>query len=185
MKLYTRTGDDGKTGLFGGERVRKDDPRVVAYGEADEANAAIGLAIVAWNAPVVRERLLRIQETLFAIGSELANPLAAGKGESVSDDDVAELEQWIDEATAEPPPLRRFILPGGGEAAARLHFARTASRRCERAIVSLSASERVHPRVIAYVNRLSDLLFAFARLANHREGISEDEWHPRRGAEAP
>ena len=180
MKLYTKSGDDGSTGLFGGPRVSKCDPRVDAYGEVDEANAAIGVALAACRDTQIAERLLQIQADLFVVGAELATPSGNKPPNSISLPQISLLEQWIDEACAETLPLRTFVLPGGTPTAAALHLARTVSRRAERAVVSLSQHEEVRGEVIIYLNRLSDLLFAWARLANHRAGVADVPWDPPR-----
>ena len=179
MKIYTRTGDGGETGLFDGTRVSKADARVAAYGDVDELNAWLGLA----RASLVDEQLAaiveQIQHDLFALGSRLADPshriaervTKAG----VSAGDVARLERWIDTLEAELPPLRRFILPGGTPSGATFHVARTICRRAERSIVGLGDGA-VDRDVIIYANRLSDLLFVLARAVNARAGIAELEW---------
>jgi cob(I)alamin adenosyltransferase len=187
MKLYTRAGDEGKTALFGGRRVYKDDARVAAYGAVDEANSALGVACAAADLPhALRARIESVMSDLFDVGAELATPTAARaklgrRLESRIDDRrIAELEQWIDEATEQTPPLAAFILPTGTDAAARLHFARTVLRRAEREIVSLRRRRvAVRPTLIAYINRASDLLFAWARYANARAGRADVPWQKR------
>lgn len=184
-RIYTRTGDKGETGLFGGGRVHKSHPRVGAYGAVDELNAAIGLALASLSDPGITERLAIVQADLFAIGSHLATPrrldgtvhpylpaLPAGR--------AAEFEAWIDEADAELPELKAFILPGGKPGAAALHFARTVCRRAEREVVALDQVDEVDPEIVVYLNRLSDLLFQYARLANHRAGVGDTVWKPQR-----
>jgi cob(I)alamin adenosyltransferase len=180
MKIYTRTGDGGETSLFGGTRVSKDAPRVTAYGDVDEVNACLGVARAQGELPGdVTEILERIQIDLFAIGARLADPARKIAGRvtkaAVSDADIQRLEDWIDRFEGELPPLRRFILPGGSRAGALLHLSRTVCRRAERSIVALG-SDNVDPHLLAYVNRLSDLLFVLARAVNHRAGQSEVEW---------
>jgi cob(I)alamin adenosyltransferase len=178
VKIYTRTGDTGETSLFSGDRARKDDPRVDAYGEIDELNAWLGLARASAIDPALDQDLVALQRDLFALGAQLADPAEkiakrvakATLGEA----DVARLEQLIDRLDAQLPPLRRFILPGGGAAGAALHVARTICRRAERRLVSLEPA--VDPVLLRYVNRLSDLLFVIARAANQRAGLSEIEW---------
>jgi len=180
MKIYTRTGDAGGTALFGGARVSKSDPRVAAYGDVDELNACLGAVRAHGELPSdIGEMLEHIQKDLFALGARLADP-ADRIGErvtkaAVSDADIQRLENWIDQSETELPPLRRFILPGGSPAGALLHLSRTVCRRAERSIVALGA-ERVDAPVLAYVNRLSDLLFVLARVVNHRAGQVEVEW---------
>jgi cob(I)alamin adenosyltransferase len=182
MRIYTGTGDEGTTGLFGGQRVRKDAARVEAYGAVDEANALLGVAraMLRPDDPL-GERLVQIQGELFVVGADLATPEVEGKAASASvprvqAEDITRLEAWIDEAQAELEPLRSFILPGGGQAAAHLHLARTVCRRAERRAVTLGAEEHVSPDIRVYLNRLSDLLFVWARLVNTREGIRETPW---------
>jgi cob(I)alamin adenosyltransferase len=176
MKLYTKRGDDGTTGLLGGPRVSKDDPRVHAYGEVDETNAAIGMVLALPGDARIAEMLRGVQSDLFVIGSELATPPDRRCTVAVSEADVTRLEGWIDEATDAVAPLRNFILPGGTPRAAALHLARAVCRRSERAVVNLSQVDAVRPLVIIYMNRLSDLLFALSRLENHRSGVAETLW---------
>ncbi len=179
MKLYTRTGDAGETALFDGTRVSKADGRVDAYGHVDELNAVLGVVRAAGIDGEIDAWLDQIQQDLFAVGAQLADPRAriAARVERarLAQADTARLEQWIDQAEAHLPPLRRFIVPGGSPAGAALHLARTVCRRAERHIVSLGA-EAVTPVVLTYVNRLSDLLFVLARLANARAGVADREW---------
>jgi cob(I)alamin adenosyltransferase len=184
MKIYTRTGDQGQTGLYGGTRVSKADPRVAAYGDVDELNACLGIVRAQGElAEDIVTLLEQLQKDLFAIGARLANPSDKPSRRSTMDDrrstidaaDVVRLEASIDRLEAELPPLRRFILPGGSRAGALLHFSRTVCRRAERAIVSLG-TEQVDQHLVIYVNRLSDLLFVMARAVNHRAGQHETEW---------
>lgn len=180
MKIYTKTGDDGETALFDGTRVSKADARVSTYGEVDELNATIGFARSALaqsgQTPMV-EMLEQIQRDLFALGSRLADPSHKIAGRvtkaAIAPEDVARLEGWIDRLETELTPLRRFILPGGSTAGASLHVARTVCRRAERAMVALGDLDR---ELLVYVNRLSDLLFVMARVANRRDGTPEVEW---------
>ncbi len=179
MKIYTKTGDAGETGLLDGSRVPKADARVAAYGEVDELGAWLGLVRAEGVDGPLAAMLERVQRDLFALGARLADP-ARRIGEraaktAVSAADVARLEGWIDELDAGLPPLKRFILAGGTPAGARLHFARTVCRRAERRIVALGPGA-VEPELLAYVNRLSDLLFVMARAANARAGVTEVEW---------
>ena len=179
MKIYTRTGDSGDTGLFDGTRVSKADRRVAAYGEVDELNAWLGLVVSGTDDAVLRERLLQIQRDLFALGSRLADPARRIAGRvtkvGISADHVARLEGWIDELDAGLPPLRRFILAGGAQTGAALHVARTICRRAERTMVELG-EDAFEIELLQYVNRLSDLLFTMARAVNHRAGVPETEW---------
>jgi cob(I)alamin adenosyltransferase len=178
VKIYTRTGDTGETSLFDGTRVGKDDPRVDAYGEVDETNAWLGLARASGLDPALAEEVVHIQRDLFALGAQLADPadkIAARVAKAiVRDADVRRLEQLIDRLEEELPPLHRFVLAGGTPAGAALHVARTVCRRAERRIVALQPP--VDAVLVRYVNRLSDLLFVIARVANHRGGVHEDEW---------
>ena len=178
MKLYTRTGDDGTTGLFGGDRVTKDDARVEAYGTVDETNAAIGLAAASCDRSSpsearLHEILSSIQSRLFDIGADLATPVAAPPGGAAADkvirfaeERIPEMEAWIDEIDGGNAPMTSFVLPGGTELSARLHVARTVARRAERALVTLRRREPIGDHVLVLVNRVSDLLFACARRAN-------------------
>ena len=181
LKIYTRTGDAGDTGLFGGGRVAKDDPRVEAYGDVDELNAAIGLARAIELMPHIDEVLVPIQRDLFAIGSLLATPdrekmRAQLDKARVDEDRITQLERAIDAGEAELEPLRAFIIPGGTPKAAALHVARTVCRRAERRVVSLSHGVEIPALVVIYLNRLSDLLFVLARVANRRAGAGEVTW---------
>jgi cob(I)alamin adenosyltransferase len=181
MKIYTRTGDSGDTGLFGGGRTAKSDPRVEAYGDVDELNAVLGLARASEMMPRIDEVLVPIQRDLFAIGALLATPdrekmrqhLDKARIDEVR---IAELERAIDDGDAELEPLKAFIMPGGTPKAAALHVARTVCRRAERRVVALRASTEVPDVVIVYLNRLSDLLFTLARVANRRAGAGEVTW---------
>ena len=182
MKLYTKTGDDGTTGLFGGGRVEKDDPRVEAYGTVDEANATIGLARAAGMSDAVDALLSAIQSDLFTIGAELAT-LAGNedklKMRLVDEDDIRRLEQSIDETEAELTPLRSFVLPSGHPAGAALHAARTVCRRAERGIIAARRTGAIREQVVVYMNRLSDLLFVLARRVNREAGVEDVPWKPR------
>lgn len=191
MKIYTRTGDEGTTALFGGRRVLKDDLRVAAYGTVDEANAILGLA----RAELAREagepdqalddELARLQSLLFDLGADLATPEDArqrGFIRPVDEQDVQEVEQMIDRYTAELPELRQFILPGGSAASAALQMARAVIRRAERETVALARVEKVGDQVVPLINRLSDLFFTLARLVNVRAGTPEVAWTARRPA---
>jgi cob(I)alamin adenosyltransferase len=202
MDIYTRTGDDGDTALLGGGRVPKSDRRVEAYGAVDELSSFIGLALTSARESEVVSGLRLIQNDLFALGASLAAPGGEGsrarpRTPDVPVERVGAMEQWIDEATAELPELREFVLPGGTEGAALLHVCRSVCRRAERAVVGLKmgsepddsgsidsgsedpaimAREIVDPGIVPYLNRLSDLLFVWARLENHRAGHAEVPW---------
>ena len=176
-KIYTRTGDDGSTGLGDGSRVSKDSARVAAYGTVDEANSAIGLVLACDLPDPVRDVLVAVQHQLFDLGGELCIPGHA----AVFDADVDALEARLDHYNDDLPPLKDFILPGGGEAAARCHIARTVVRRAERMTVALSRIEQVRPQPIRYLNRLSDLLFVLCRVLARASGHGEVTWnHERR-----
>ena len=178
MKIYTRTGDAGETGLLDGRRVSKAEPRVDAYGEVDELNACLGLVLSAGIDTDLADMVVQIQRELFSLGASLADPTsraARNAKASVEETDVKRLEGWIDRLDAELEPLRRFILPGGSSAAAATHLARAVCRRAERRMVALG-TDAVGAVPIAYVNRLSDLLFTLARAVNARAGVEEQEW---------
>ena len=182
MKIYTRKGDGGEASLFGGERVYKDSLRLEAYGTADELNSFLGLAR-SYRDGVDQEidnMLDEIQSDLFVLGADLAAPSSKEKDRTarIESKDIERLEEWIDRAEEELTPLKNFILPSGSPAASALHLARTVCRRAERRVVSLSHDEKVGEQVIVYLNRLSDLLFVLARLANQRAGVEEFKWNP-------
>jgi cob(I)alamin adenosyltransferase len=175
-KIYTRTGDDGSTGLGDGTRVAKDSARVAAYGTVDEANSAVGLLLACAMPQDVRDLLVSIQHQMFDLGGELCIPGHA----AIQDADIERLEQRLDHFNADLPPLKDFILPGGGEAAARCHLARTIVRRAERETVTLARQDRVRPQAIRYLNRLSDLLFVLARVLARADGQGEVLWAKER-----
>ena len=181
MKIYTKTGDKGDTGLFGGGRVPKDDIRVEAYGDVDELNAVIGVARSVEMMPRIDEVLVPIQRDLFAIGALLATPdrdkmaLHLQKAR-IDEARIGELERAIDLGEAELEPLTAFIVPGGTPKAAALHVARTVCRRAERHVVRLQHQVELPPLAVIYLNRLSDLLFTLARVANRRAGAGEVTW---------
>lgn len=179
MKIYTKTGDDGTTGLYGGERVHKNAPRVSAYGSVDEANAAIGLARAHLEDLEIDETLEKIQNALFDLGADLATPTDSkyrAKLSPIDVHDIAQLEQLIDYYDDGMQPLKTFILPGGHLAAGALHVARTVTRRAERELIHLAALEEINQQTIVYLNRLSDLLFVLARVVNMQHGVSEVRW---------
>jgi cob(I)alamin adenosyltransferase len=182
MKIYTKTGDDGSTGLLGNVRIPKSHPRLECTGTLDELNAALGLAGVVASPASLAEALRAIQSELFIIGSHLATPDGHAPPASLPTFDesaISRLEQQIDSADAVLPPLRNFILPGGTEPAARLHLARTICRRAERVLVAFAQDRPINPQFLTYLNRLSDWLFTHARLANHQAGCADIPWHPR------
>lgn len=187
MKLYTRTGDDGTTGLFGGGRIPKDHPRVAAYGTVDELNAALGLAVTAIPPPAAESLflplLMALQSRLFDLGADLATPAGTqheSKIHRIDDRHIKEIEGWIDQIEAGNTPMTQFILPGGTELAARLHLARTIGRRAERLLVGLLRDSIINPATLIYVNRVSDLLFAMARRANKEAGVADVPWVPKK-----
>jgi len=179
--IYTKTGDGGETGLFGGGRVAKDHPRVDAYGEVDELNAAIGVARSLGLDPELDALLLPIQAQLFTLGSVLATPPQTKAEKTIPKIQPAwseAMELAIDKFDRELPSLRQFILPGGTPTASALHLARTICRRAERRVVALTRANEVEPKVLVYLNRLSDLLFTMARISNHRAGFPDIPWSP-------
>lgn len=180
MKLYTRTGDDGTTGLYGGQRVAKNSLRVEAYGTVDEVNSHLGLAAAACSFDDMSERLSLLMHRLFELGADLCTPIDSKTKKQVRIDarHVQEMERLIDESSSRVEPLKYFVLPGGSELAARLHVARCVSRRAERAVITLAESEPINAETIHFLNRLSDLLFALAREANARSSISDVPWQP-------
>lgn len=181
FRIYTKTGDAGETGLFGGGRVSKDHIRVAAYGDVDELNSVLGVVRATAPADFFDALFESIQRDLFSIGGHLATPdpekvRAALEKATLSEERVAEFERVMDAGDAELPPLRAFVLPGGTPKAAALHLARTTCRRAERAVVHLALQEEVPELFLIYLNRLSDLLFTLARLANHRAGAGDVTW---------
>ena len=182
VKIYTKTGDRGETGLFDGSRASKASPRVEAYGDVDELNAMLGVALAFIREDQeLRSCLLDIQRDLFVVGAHLADPKARveakrGAKASLTEDKVTQLERWIDHCEEQLPPLRQFILPGGSKGGATLHHARTVCRRAERQVVALSQQVDISPLLIIYLNRLSDFLFVAARLENQRRNYAEIPW---------
>jgi cob(I)alamin adenosyltransferase len=189
MKIYTKTGDDGSTGLFGGGRVAKDDARIEAYGTVDELNAVIGVARAAGVAADIDAVLAGMQNDLFVAGAELATPVEAlakldQRSSRLGERHAARLEAAIDRFEERLEPLREFILPGGDAAGAALHFARTVCRRAERRVVTLERLQAgaVSDAVVIYLNRLSDLLFVLARAANLAAGVADVPWRKEQGS---
>lgn len=183
MKIYTRTGDTGETGLFGGVRVGKDDPRVEAYGTVDELNACLGVARALGVSAKTDAQLLQIQSDLFTTGAELA--CVPGKEDKLrltllGESDGTRLEGWIDEAEAPLAALKNFVLPGGNPSAAELHRARTVCRRAERRALTAGRVSPIRPEIVVYLNRLSDLLFVLARYENNVAGVPDIPWHTTR-----
>ena len=182
-RIYTRTGDDGTTSLFGGERVGKGNPRIDAYGTVDETNSIVGVARSHLESEPGHDTLDPVlgdvQEELFVVGADLATPMDAKPVvERIEDTHIEALEERIDRFEADLPDLKRFILPGGAPAGASLHSARTVCRRAERRSVEAKTSTPINEQVIVYLNRLSDLLFVLARWANREVGVQEDTWSP-------
>jgi cob(I)alamin adenosyltransferase len=183
MKIYTKTGDGGETGLFGGARVSKASERVASYGDVDELNSVLGVICAHEADPALRTQLQRIQGELFTLGAELASPpdKTAKLGvEQLDENDIERFEHEIDALERDLEPLKTFVLPGGHPQAARLHLARTTCRRAERGVVALAASEPLRPEILRYLNRLSDLLFVMARHANFRAKVSDVPWLGRK-----
>ena len=186
MKIYTKTGDNGTTALYGGKRVSKASARVESYGNIDELNSFIGLAKSEITDDKVLNQLQKIQFDLFTLGSESATPtdkltLANGKSRltlMISETEIEELENWMDEYETQLEPLQYFILPGGGKSATALHVCRTVCRRAERSLVFLNESEEVRPELIKYLNRLSDYLFVLARYISKLNEEKEEYWNP-------
>ncbi len=178
MKIYTRTGDDGTTGLLGKDRVPKHDARVEAYGSVDELNAVLGAAHAADTSVTFGTLILKLQEACFQVGAELAthDETMLAKLVRIGDDDVAVLERTIDALETELAPLTRFVLPGGTPLAASLHVARTVCRRAERRVTALATVEPVDVRIVHWLNRVADLLFVMARVANVRAGVPDRVW---------
>lgn len=179
MKIYTKTGDDGTTGLQGSRRVPKSDPRILAYGAVDEINSCLGIVLADEIDGDVAEILTRIQNELFVAGSDLSNPDMSVLSTRITPEMVAGLESAIDRFDAELTPLTNFILPGGHRVAAFLHLARTVTRRAESCVVALAEKEQVNQECQKYLNRLSDLLFVMARLVNKRSKRADIVWKPR------
>jgi cob(I)alamin adenosyltransferase len=178
MKIYTKTGDDGTTGLYGGERVRKDSPRVECYGTVDELNSTLGIVNSEITTDSVKQLIYQIQNRLFTIGGEIATPSSKRDINKVRlvDDDILLLENSIDKYEEKLEPLKQFILPGGTKGASLLHFARSVCRRAERLVTSLSKNEDVSNLILIYLNRLSDLLFVLARFENNVNQLPDIPW---------
>lgn len=182
LKIYTKTGDKGLTGLIGGVRIAKSAPRIAAYGDVDELNSVIGIVIAETSHEPIRKSLTEIQSTLFTIGAQLATPSDQPNVQVVTSSQVDLLERQMDVISESLQPLKNFVLPGGGKSSAYLHLARTVCRRAERSIVSLSQipSEKIDKWVIIFMNRLSDYLFTLARLANQLDNIPDVPWVPHK-----
>jgi cob(I)alamin adenosyltransferase len=182
MKIYTTTGDQGETSLFGGRRVPKDALRIEAYGTVDELNSVLGVARAWKPSNEINEILGKLQNDLFTLGADLATPVEkrTGNVERIQQEHITSIERVIDAVEARLKPLSSFIVPGGSHVAAQLHLARTICRRAERFVVRLSREERVEPSCIVFLNRLSDLLFVLARYANQLDGVNETPWVARK-----
>ncbi len=178
MKIYTKSGDDGSTGLQGGKRVSKSNIRISAYGTIDELNSSLGLVLSKNIDEDLRSILTKIQNELFIAGSDLSNPDIAISSQKITNEMIIFLEKKIDEFESEISPLTNFILPGGNPIASQIHFSRTIARRAERKIVNLSEDEKINPNCQRYVNRLSDLLFVMGRVVNHRTKTPDVIWKP-------
>ncbi len=182
MKLYTTTGDDGYTTLINGQRVPKNDPQVEISGKVDGLNSVLGWCRCACGSADFKSWLEQLQQELFQVGAELATPMKAREALGIaliSEEQVHRLERWIDEAMEAVDPLQHFVLPGGTELACRFHIARTCCRELERAVIGLSEAIAVRSEMIVYLNRLGDLLFAWARLANRKESHADQIWKPK------
>ncbi len=180
MKIYTRTGDDGTTGLQGGKRVSKFNPRIKAYGAVDEINSSIGIILSDKIEGDIRKILEQIQNELFVVGSDLSNPELNDSRNRVTEEMINELENRIDELEKDLPPITNFILPGGHSTASLVHVTRAITRRAESQVIALSEKENININCIKYVNRLSDLLFVIARTINKRQGINDIIWKPKK-----
>jgi len=181
VKIYTMQGDQGMSSLFGGTKVAKDHPRLIAYGTVDELNSCLGLAMVTCQHGALKVQLESLQHELFQLGADLATPLGSSlesRVHRIGQPEVTALEKQIDAATEQLAPLKQFILPGGGETAARLHVARSVCRRAERDVVTLMKmpSDPIGPHILIFMNRFSDLLFVLARLANKLDGTVDVAW---------
>ncbi|AFS82749.1 cob(I)yrinic acid a,c-diamide adenosyltransferase [Candidatus Nitrosopumilus sediminis] len=176
MKIYTKTGDDGNTGLQGNYRISKSHPRIISYGTVDEANASLGVVLTNSLDDDVRQILTEIQNDLFLVGADLSNPNLNDVKNRVSLDMIKKLEQYVDKFELELPPLKNFILPGGDTAAAQLHYVRTVVRRAESQTVQLSEKDEINSNCIKYLNRLSDLFFVMGRLINKRKNREDIPW---------
>jgi len=176
MKIYTKTGDDGNTGLQGNYRISKSHPRIISYGTVDEANAALGIVLTNPLDDDISSLLTQIQNDLFLVGADLSNPNLNDVKNRVSLEMIEKIEQHIDKFESELPPLTNFILPGGEPSAAQLHYVRTVVRRAESQTIKLSETDEINSNCIKYLNRLSDLFFVMGRLINKRKNIEDTPW---------
>ena len=180
MKIYTKTGDDGTTGVQGNSRLNKSHPRIIAYGTIDEANASLGIVLTNKLDSDIVEILTQIQNDLFVVGSDLSNPDLSQSETRITSSMVTRLEKIIDEYERELPPLTNFILPGGDISASQLHFTRTIVRRSETCLVLLNKQEKINENCIKFINRLSDLLFVLGRVLNKRKGKNDIVWKAKK-----
>ena len=178
MKIYTKTGDEGKTSLFDNSRVWKSDQRIMSYGAVDELNSSLGIALSLELDPEIKDILIKLQNDLFILGSDLANPNMSDEKIRTTPEMITFLEQKIDLLEPQLEPLTSFILPGGTLLASILHLSRTISRRAETHVIALSQNEEINKDAAIYLNRLSDLMFILARAINHRKNISDIVWKP-------
>jgi len=178
LKIYTKTGDDGTTGVQGNLRLKKSNPRIIAYGTIDEANASLGIVLANKLDSDIFEVLTQVQNDLFVIGADLSNPDLLQKENRVTPSMVDSIEKQIDNFESELPSLTNFILPGGDIAASQLHFTRTIVRRSETCLVLLEEQEQINENCIKFINRLSDLLFVLGRVINKRKGKNDSIWKP-------
>lgn len=177
MKIYTKTGDKGDTGIIGGKRLSKDSLRIAAFGDVDELNAWLGVCRTSKSSDILEKILHQLQRELFNLGADLSTPLEENYAISrITKEHIAQLEKYIDNLDEQLEPLKNFILPGGSVQASYLHLARTVCRRAERSVVKLASQEKINENIVPYLNRLSDLLFVMARFANSRENIEEEKW---------
>lgn len=176
MKIYTKTGDDGTTGVQGNSRLNKSHPRIIAYGTIDEANASLGIVLTNNLDSDIVEILTQIQNDLFVVGSDLSNPDLTQSDNRITSSMVTRLEKIIDDYESELPPLTNFILPGGDISASQLHFTRTIVRRAETCLVLLNEQEKINENCIKFINRLSDLFFVLGRVLNKRKGKNDIVW---------
>lgn len=188
MKIYTKTGDKGETALYGGRKISKSDVKIEAYGTTDELNACIGCILSENNSKEIKIQLIRIQHDLFSLGAELATPVerilkedgSSRIGKRIDENDILQLEKWMDKWDENLPKMTHFILPGGGKAATMAHLARTVCRRAERRVVRLAQEEKQNPDLQKYLNRLSDYLFVIARVLSGLDGEEEVKWIPEK-----
>ena len=178
MKIYTKTGDEGKTSLFDNSRVWKSDQRIMSYGAVDELNSSLGIALSLELDPEIKDILIKLQNDLFIVGADLANPNMSDEKIRTTPEMITFLEQKIDLLEPQLEPLTSFILPGGTLLASILHLSRTISRRAETHVIALSQNEEINKDAAIYLNRLSDLMFILARAINHRKNISDIVWKP-------